>query len=138
MESIEKVRTGRTGFEVNKLIRNQRIEIQASPTEYEILENLTIKNNYNSIASYIREVALEGPPLQGTKKTRTLERKKLSSDLGRVGSNINQIAKTINQHILKSIVRGVDPNELIALLLQSDIAQIKSDLADIKKALLKK
>ncbi|WP_047534540.1 plasmid mobilization protein [Methylotenera sp. N17] len=138
MESIEKVRTGRTGFEVNRLIRNQRIEIQASPTEYEILENLTIKNNYNSIASYIREVALEGPPLQGTKKTRTLERKKLSSDLGRVGSNINQIAKTINQHILKSIVRGVDPNELIALLLQSDIAQIKSDLADIKKALLKK
>lgn len=138
MEKIKKIKNGRSGPDNNDLIRNQRIELRASPEEYEKLESFAIKTGYNTLASYVRDTALEGIPLQGTKKTRHIAKQILTSDLGRVGSNINQIAKTLNQYVIKSIVKGVDSNELIALLMQSDIAQIKADLADIKKVLLKK
>ncbi len=138
MEKILKIKNGRSGPDNNLLIRNQRVELRASPDEYDKLESFAIKAGYNTMASYVRDTALEGLPIQGTKKTRLLEAKKLRSDLGRVGSNINQIAKTFNQYVIKSIVKDVDSEQLIEFLIQADIAQIKADLADIKKALLKK
>lgn len=137
MERIKKIKSGRLGPDGKNLIRNQRIELSASPDEYEKLENFALKAGYNTLASYIRDTALEGLPIQGTKKTRAAEKRKLRSDLGKVGININQIAKTLNQYVLKSIVKGVDANELLAILIKSNLEQIKSDLDLIKKSLLR-
>lgn len=137
MERIKKIKSGRVGPEVNNLVRNQRLEISATPDEYEKLESFAIKSGYNTLASYVRETALEGLPIQGTKKTRTLERKNLKREFSKIGININQIAKTLNQHVLKSIVKGVDANELLAILVKSNLEQIKNDLDLIKKSLLK-
>lgn len=137
MEKIIKIKNGRSGPDNNLLIRNQRVELRASPEEYEKIEDFALQAGYNTMASYVRETALEGLPLQGTKKTRALEKRKLRSDLGKAGSNINQIAKTLNQYVLKSIVKGVDANELLALLLKSNLEQIKNDLDLIKKSLVR-
>lgn len=137
MERIKKIKNGRSGPDNNNLIRNQRIELRASPEEYEKIEKFALASSYNTLASYVRETALEGLPLQGTKKTRALERKKLRGEFGKVGSNINQITKALNQYVLKSIVKGVDANELLAILVQSNLEQIKSDLEIIKKSMLR-
>lgn len=137
MERIEKIKNGRLGPDNNILIRNQRVEISASPDEYLKIEEYALKAGYNTLASYIRDTALEGLPLQGTKKTRELEKKKIRSDLGKAGSNINQIAKTLNQYVIKSIVKGVDANELLTILIQSNLEQIKNDLDLIKKSLVR-
>jgi len=137
MERIKKIKSGRVGPEVNNLVRNQRLEISATPDEYEKLESFALKAGYNTLASYVRETALEGPPIQGTKKTRVLEKKNLRKDFSKIGINLNQIARTLNQHVLKSIVKGVDANELLAILVKSNLEQIKNDLDLIKKSLLK-
>jgi hypothetical protein len=96
MEYIEKIKAGRTGPEINTLIRNQRIELRASPEEYDLITNHALKSKYGTLAAYVRETALEGPPLQGTKKTRLADRKKLIRELGNMGSNLNQLTKTLN------------------------------------------
>lgn len=138
MERIKKIKNGRSGPDNNDLIRNQRIELRASPEEYEQIEKFALAGSYNTLASYVRETALEGLPLQGTKKTRLLERKALISQLGNMGSNINQLTKNLNKYVLTAIVKGVDPNELMAMLIQSNLLEMKEDLAAIKKALVKK
>lgn len=138
MERIKKIKNGRSGPDNNNLIRNQRIELRASPEEYEQIEKFALASSYNTLASYVRETALEGLPLQGTKKTRLMERKKLISEFGKVGANINQLSKNLNQYVLTAIVKGVDPNEMVAMLMQSNLLEMKNDLAAIKKAILRK
>ena len=138
MERIKKIKNGRSGPDNNDLIRNQRIELRASPEEYEQIEKFALASSYNTLASYVRETALEGLPIQGTKKTRLMERKKLISEFGKVGANINQLSKNLNQYVLTAIVKGVDPNEMVAMLMQSNLLEMKNDLAAIKKAILRK
>lgn len=138
MEKIIKIKSGRSGPDNNFLIRNQRIELRASPDEYEKIEGFALQAGYNTMASYVRETALEGLPLQGTKKTRLLERKKLITQLGNIGSNINQLSKNLNKYVIKAIVKDVDPNELLAMLMQSNLLQMKNDIEEIKKALVRK
>jgi hypothetical protein len=138
MERIKKIKSGRLGPDGKNLIRNQRIELSASPDEYEQLENFALQSGYNTLASYVRETALEGLPIQGTKKTRLIERRSLITQLGNIGSNINQLSKNLNKYVVKAIVKDVDPNELIAMLMQSNLLQMKNDIDVIKKALVRK
>ena len=138
MEYVEKKQTGQTGYEINKFRRNQRVEFQATPDEYDLLTDFALKARYGTLAAYVRETALEGIPLQGTKKTRLAERKKLIRDLGNIGSNINQIAKTLNHYVLTQIVDKHDPQHILALMMESNIQEMKEDLAAIRKVLLNK
>lgn len=138
MEYVEKKQTGQTGFEINKFRRNQRIEFQATPDEYDLLTDFALKARYGTLAAYVRETALEGIPLQGTKKTRLAERKILIRDLGNIGSNINQIAKTLNHYVLTQIVDKHDPQHILAIMMESNIQKMKEDLATIRKVLLSK
>lgn len=138
MEYIEKIKSGRTGPEVNTLIRNQRIELRASPEEYDLITNHASNSKYGTLAAYVRETALEGIPIQGTKKTRLADRKKLIRDLGNIGSNINQITKTLNHYVLTNIVEKHDPQHILAILMQSNLQEIKEELSGIRKALLNK
>lgn len=138
MEYIEKIKAGRTGPEINTLIRNQRIELRASPEEYDLITNHALKGKYGTLAAYVRETALEGIPIQGTKKTRLAERKILIRDLGNIGSNINQIAKTLNYYVLTQIVDKHDPQHILALMMASNVQEMKEDLAAIRKVLLNK
>lgn len=138
MEYVEKIQTGQTGFEINKFRRNQRIEFQATPDEYDLLTDFALKARYGTLAAYVRETALEGIPIQGTKKTRLAERKILIRDLGNIGSNINQIAKTLNYYVLTQIVDKHDPQHILALMMASNVQEMKEDLAAIRKVLLNK
>lgn len=138
MEHIEKIKSGRTGPEVNTLIRNQRIELRASPEEYDLITNHALNAKYGTLAAYVRETAIAGIPIQGTKKTRLAERKKLIKDLGNIGSNINQISKTLHRYVLTNIVEEHDPQHILAILVNSNIQDLKEDLSAVRKALLKK
>lgn len=138
MEYVEKKQTGQTGFEVNKLRRNQRIEFQATPDEYDLLTEFAMNARYGTLAAYVRETALEGIPIQGTKKTRLADRKRLIRDLGNIGSNINQIAKTLNHYVLTQIVEKHDPQHVLAILMESNLQEIKEELSTIRKVLLNK
>ena len=135
MEYIEKKQTGQTGLENNNYVRKQRLELRVSPDEYLKLEKLAIGIGYKTLASYVRETALEGPPLQGTKKLKFLERKKLISDFGRVGSNINQGLKIINQYLAAN--KTVDPEVLKAKFEEANFVEMKEDLKLIKQQLVK-
>ena len=97
MKYVEKIQTGQTGLEPNNLVRNQRLEMRVSPKEYSKIESLAKNNGYKTLAHYVRETALEGPQLQGTKKSRLLEYKKNMLNLSRIGTNINQGIKVLNQ-----------------------------------------
>ena len=138
MEYVEKKQTGQTGFEINKFRRNQRIEFQATPDEYDLLTDFALKARYGTLAAYVRETALEGIPIQGTKKTRLAERKKLIRELGNIGNSINQIAKTLNYYVLTQIVDKQDPQHILALMMESNVQEMKEDLAAIRKVLLNK
>lgn len=138
MEYVEKIQTGQTGFEINKFRRNQRIEFQATPDEYDLLTDFALKARYGTLAAYVRETALEGIPIQGTKKTRLAERKKLIRELGNIGNSINQIAKTLNYYVLTQIVDKQDPQHILALMMESNVQEMKEDLAAIRKVLLNK
>lgn len=138
MEYVEKKQTGQTGFELNKFRRNQRVEFQATPDEYDLLTDFAMKARYGTLAAYVRETALEGIPIKGTKKTRLAERKKLIQQFGNVGSNLNQLTKILNHYVLTNIVDKHDPNYILATLVDSNLQEIKEELSNIRKALLNK
>ena len=136
MERRTKIKNGRSGPEVNTLIRNQRVELSASPDEYEKLEAFAEKAGYNTLASYVREVALEGPPLQGTKKLKALEYKRTMLNLSRIGTNINQGIKALNQFFVEN--KNPEQQAIIAKLNEIDFLEIKEELKLIRQSLVKK
>lgn len=73
-------------------IRTKQMNIRVTNTEYEKIEE---KANYCklSISDYVRKQALDGAII----KMETLDIKELSNELNKIGVNINQIAKHINE-----------------------------------------
>ena len=136
MEYIEKIKSGRTGAEINNLVRNQRLEMRVSPEEYLKIEKFAISNGYNTLALYVRETALEGPPLQGTKKLKALEYKKTILNLSRIGSNINQGVKALNQFFVEN--KNPEQQAIIAKLNEIDFLEMKEELKLIRQSLIKK
>lgn len=135
MEYITKIKSGRTGAETNTLIRNQRIELRASPEEYFAIESFAIQNGYKTLAHYVRETAVEGPPFQGTKKSRLKEYKKNLVNLNMIGSNLNQAVRILNQNVLKKLDN--EPMELLAQFQMANLVEMKEQIKILKKSLVK-
>lgn len=94
MQKLQKQKPGRTGQEQNTLLRTQRIQFRVTTEEYAAISNLTAKSGYSAIAYYVRDKALSSA---STAKAEKQAYKKFLNDLARMGNNLNQIARQLNQ-----------------------------------------
>ena len=87
--------------------RNHRITIRFTDLEYSIIETAARQTNM-SLAAYVRTQVLKGPVHTKIEiVTDVPEIKKLLAEFGKIGSNLNQIAKYFNQGgILSQEMRG--------------------------------
>ena len=93
-----KKRAGQAGVEANKKIRSKRFEIRFTPEEWIALQERAAEAGASSTAIYARSVLLPSNHLadQETKAEHKL-RVQLLASLGKIGSNINQIARSLNR-----------------------------------------
>ena len=87
--------------------RNHRITIRFTDLEYSIIETAARQTNM-SLAAYVRTQVLKGQVHTKIEiVTDVPETKKLLTEFGKIGSNLNQIAKYFNQGgILSQEMRG--------------------------------
>ena len=87
--------------------RNHRITIRFTDLEYTIIETAARQTNM-SLAAYVRTQVLKGQVHTKIEiVTDVPEIKKLLAEFGKIGSNLNQIAKYFNQGgILSQEMRG--------------------------------
>ena len=87
--------------------RNHRITIRFTDLEYSIIETAARQTNM-SLAAYVRTQVLKGQVHTKIEiVTAVPEIKKLLAEFGKIGSNLNQIAKYFNQGgILSQEMRG--------------------------------
>ena len=93
-----KGRAGQAGIEANRKIRSKRFEIRFTPEEWIALQERAAEAGASSTAIYARSVLLPSNHLadQETKAEHRL-RVQLLASLGKIGSNINQIARSLNR-----------------------------------------
>lgn len=93
-----KKRAGQAGVEANKKIRTKRFEIRFTPEEWIALQERAAETGASSTAIFARAVLLPTNHLrdQETKAEHKL-RLQLLASLGKIGSNINQIARSLNR-----------------------------------------
>jgi uncharacterized membrane protein YccC len=93
-----KRRAGQAGVEANKKIRSKRFEIRFTSEEWMALQERAAEAGASSTAIYARAVLLPSNHLadQETKAEHKL-RVQLLASLGKIGSNINQIARSLNR-----------------------------------------
>jgi hypothetical protein len=93
-----KRRAGQAGVEANKKIRSKRFEIRFTSEEWMALQERAAEAGASSTAIYARAVLLPAHDQsnQETKAEHKL-RVQLLASLGKIGSNINQIARSLNR-----------------------------------------
>jgi len=103
----DKRRPGQSGYDGNSELRTRVVQFNLSPSEYERLVEQYLKSSCSTIAAYCRDRSLSvGASLADKKQVKieqVAELYKLSretdiSHTGRMGSNLNQIARKLNSH----------------------------------------
>ena len=98
MSHEKKKRTGQTGIERNSIKRNKRFEIRLTSEEWEALQKRAIESGNSSTALFARSILLPQNHSQNQEsKTEHKLRLALLASLGKIGSNINQIARALNR-----------------------------------------
>ena len=113
-----------------KLVRERTFKVRLSESEYQLLDS---NNPYGSIAKLLRQAAVEKATKihnskteddQKIKATKVVEssysktERALILELGRIGNNVNQIAKAVNTDIAG--VGTFDKVKLLHLLISID------------------
>ena len=113
-----------------KLVRERTFKVRLSESEYQLLDS---NNPYGSIAKLLRQAAVEKATKihnskaeddQKIKATKVVEssysktERALILELGRIGNNVNQIAKAINTDIAST--GAFDKVKLLHLLISID------------------
>ena len=111
-------------------VRKHRVEVRLSESEYQLLDS---NNPYGSIAKLLRQSAVEKATKlfnskveadQKIKSSKIVEssysktERALILELGRIGNNVNQIAKAINTDIVST--GAFDKVKLLHLLISID------------------
>jgi hypothetical protein len=93
-----KRRSGQAGVEANRKIRSKRFEIRFTPEEWIALQERAAETGASSTAIFARAALLPSNHIadQETKAEHKL-RVQLLASLGKIGSNINQIARSLNR-----------------------------------------
>jgi hypothetical protein len=130
MESRIKLKNGQAGPDGNSFLRNKRVEIRVCQQEYEKLEKHALEAGYLNVAQYLRESGLTRKQITSP-STKQKEKNQWLYEINRIGNNVNQIARHLNQG-------KVPDEEMLMILLQiQDIAQdtlkeaLKSERGDI-------
>jgi Bacterial mobilisation protein (MobC) len=97
MSTRKKIKAGQTGsWDTHPFLRNEKVVLRVSPDELLQMERNRVTHRFDNMAQYLRA--------QGLKPTPTAnERKHLTALLGatfqlnKIGVNINQIARRLNQ-----------------------------------------
>ncbi len=97
-DPIPQTRAGQTGVEANRKKRSKRFESRFTPEEWVALQQRASEAGASSTAIYARSILLPSNHLadQETKAEHKL-RVQLLASLGKIGSNINQIARALNR-----------------------------------------
>ena len=113
-----------------KLVRERTFKVRLSESEYQLLDT---NNPYGSIAKLLRQAAVEkatkicnskaedGQKIKPTKvveSTYSKTERALILELGRIGNNVNQIAKAVNTDIAGT--GTFDKVKLLHLLISID------------------
>jgi hypothetical protein len=110
MEEIRKKCNGQSGEDGNQYVRTKRIELRVSPAEFSRIKANGREAGFNNTAQYVRERAVRSGGIDSP----ILTKKALLAcqyELNRIGNNINQIARRLNQ--------GASPDdEMLLVLLQ--------------------
>lgn len=116
MESRIKLKNGQAGPDGNSFLRDKRVEIRVCQQEYEMLEKHALEAGYLNVAQYLRESGLTRKQITSP-STKQKEKNQWLYEINRIGNNINQIARQLNQ--------GHEPDEemLMVLLQIQDMAQ---------------
>nr|WP_294839831.1 plasmid mobilization relaxosome protein MobC [uncultured Methylotenera sp.] len=124
------MKNGQAGPDGNSFLRDKRVEIRVCQQEYEKLEKHALEAGYLNVAQYLRESGLTRKQITSP-STKQKENNQWLYEINRIGNNVNQIARHLNQG-------KVPDEEMLMLLLQiQDMAQdtlkeaLKSDNEDI-------
>ena len=117
-------------IKTTKLVRERTFKVRLSESEYQLLDS---NNPYGSIAKLLRQSAIEkatkihnskAEDSQKIKTTKAVEssysktERELILELGRIGNNVNQIAKAVNTDIAGT--GAFDKVKLLHLLISID------------------
>lgn len=98
IDPIRKQRPGQTGVEANSSKRTKRFEIRFTQKEWEQLQKISDERGFSSTAIFARSVLLPKNHQQDAEtKAEHKLRVQLLASLGKIGSNINQIARALNR-----------------------------------------
>lgn len=98
IDSTRKKRPGQTGVEANSSKRTKRFEIRFTQKEWEQLQSISDEKGFSSTAIFARSVLLPKNHRQDAEtKAEHKLRVQLLASLGKIGSNINQIARSLNR-----------------------------------------
>lgn len=128
-ESIPKIKSGQSGnSDKNNYIRTKRFEMRLSPDEYLELDNRFKESGLNSMANYAREILLFGSTHSKIFQNKTNQEINLFMQAaGRIGNNINQIARVLNSQ----------PDTPIKSEALNELAIIKEQLLSLQKSMSK-
>jgi hypothetical protein len=98
IDPTRKQRPGQTGIEANRDKRTKRFEIRFTPQEWATLQERAAEAGSSSAALFARAVLLPSNHVKDQEtKTEHKLRLQLLASLGKIGSNINQIARALNR-----------------------------------------
>ena len=93
-----KKRAGQTGVEANKSKRTKRFEIRFTQEEWTALQDRAYESGSSTAAIYARSILLPSQHLADLEtKAEQKVRLQLLASFGKIGSNINQIARALNR-----------------------------------------
>lgn len=97
-DPTRKQRPGQTGVEANSSKRTKRFEIRFTQKEWEQLQKISDERGFSSTAIFARSALLPmNHQLDSETKAEHKLRVQLLASLGKIGSNINQIARSLNR-----------------------------------------
>lgn len=98
MSTDKKKRTGQTGYEPNNLKRTHLFKIWLSEEEYQQLEKEALLSGASSLAKHARQILFsDSHARQQVTEQQVKNHLELLAALNRIGNNINQIARALNQ-----------------------------------------
>lgn len=98
IDPTRKQRPGQTGVEANSSKRTKRFEIRFTQKEWEQLQKISDERGFSSTAIFARSVLLpKNHQLDAKTKAEHKLRVQLLASFGKIGSNINQIARALNR-----------------------------------------
>lgn len=107
LQADDKKRPGQAGYDGNLKLRTRNLQIALSESEYEELEEQFNKSSYSKMAPYCRKKLLskevkvtdeKKAKIENVAELYRLYRETDISQTGKMGSNLNQIARKFNRN----------------------------------------